>query len=231
VRTTTTESPVEVIRSAILTGRYAPGERLKEVEVAEQTGTSRTPVREAFRILEAEGLIEVLPGRGATVRVYGAQDLEILHEIRSVLEGKVAKYAVLHISSSHLTALDASCDRLEALPAGAVAACDEENRFFHGLIFDVVGNDRLTYIARRQLEVPLHYKQGYWDSERVKQSSVAAHREVCAALRTRDADAAEDAMRRHVLAVGTEMTRDSGTSDFASVTPNPSNATNDTRTG
>lgn len=213
--TTTNEGAVEFIRSAILRGVYAPGERLKEFEIAERTGTSRTPVREAFRVLETEGLIELLPGRGARVRVYSAEDVAIIHEIRSVLEGKVAKRAVMHVSNSHLVALEASCDRLEALPAGAVAECDEENQFFHGLIFDVVGNDRLTHIARRQLEVPLPYKQGYWGSEEVKQSSVTAHREVCAALRAGDGDAAEDAMRRHVLAAGAGLTQDSSSPESA----------------
>lgn len=221
MRSAENDGPVEVIRTAILTGRYAPGERLKEKDLAEQTGTSRTPVREAFRVLETEGLIEVLPGRGARVRIYGAEEVAIIHEIRSVLEGKIARYAVPHISSSHLAALDASCDRLEALPVGAADECDAENRFFHGYIFDVVGIDRLTHIARRQLEVPLPYKRAYWDSEQVKQSSVVAHREVCSALRSGDADAAEDALRRHVLAAGAEIAKGSGT-------PNPALAVSST---
>lgn len=204
---TTNDGAVEFIRTAILRGTYAPGERLKEAEVAERVGVSRTPVREAFRALETEGLIELLAGRGARVRVYEPEDVEIIHEIRSVLEGKVARRAVLHVSHSHLAALDASCDRLEALPVGAAVECDQENQFFHGLIFDIVGNDRLTHIARRQLEVPLPYKQNYWSSEEVKRSSVAAHRDVCDALRAGDAEAADDAMRRHVLDAGAALTQ------------------------
>jgi len=200
--TTQKGGAVEAIRSAILRGDYAPGERLKEAEIAERTGVSRTPVREAFRVLETEGLIELLPGRGARVRVYSAEEVSTIHEIRSVLEGKVARRAVMHVSHNHLAALEASCDRLEKLPVGAAEECDGENQFFHGLIFDIVGNDRLTHIARRQLEVPLPYKQDYWSTEQVKQASVVAHREVCAALRAGDGDAAEDAMRRHVLAAG-----------------------------
>lgn len=206
--TTHNDGAVEAIRSAILRGDYAPGERLKEAEIAERVGVSRTPVREAFRVLETEGLIELLPGRGARVRVYSAEEVATIHEIRSVLEGKVARRAVMHVSPSHLAALHASCDRLEKLPVGAAEECDLENQFFHGLIFDIVGNDRLTHIARRQLEVPLPYKQDYWSTAEVKQASVDAHREVCAALRAGDEDAAEDAMRRHVLAAGAGLVQD-----------------------
>lgn len=205
---TASDGPVEFIRSAILSGEYAPGERLKETEVAEHVGVSRTPVREAFRVLETEGLIELLAGRGARVRIYKTEDVQMIHEIRSVLEGKVARYATMHVSNSHIAALEASCDRMEKLPVGAVLECDKENQFFHGLIFDIVGNDRLTHIARRLLEVPLPYKKDYWSTEDIKQSSVTAHRRICAALRERDADAAEEAMCQHVLDAGTGLTRD-----------------------
>nr|WP_228721131.1 GntR family transcriptional regulator [Arthrobacter sp. 260] len=201
------EGPVEFIRSAILSGSYAPGERLKEAEVAVRLGVSRTPVREAFRVLETEGLIEVLAGRGARVRLFTAEDVQLIHEIRSVLEGMVARQATLHVSKSHLAALESSCDRLENLPDGSVLECDQENQYFHGLIFDIVGNDRLTHIARRLLEVPLPYKEDYWSTEEVKASSVAAHRRVCEALRTNDAVAAEEAMRQHVRDAGAGVAR------------------------
>lgn len=203
----TSMGAVEFVRSAILQGTYAPGERLKETEVAKQLGVSRTPVREAFRVLEAEGLIELLTGKGARVRVYKTGDVDLIHEIRSVLEGKVAGRAALHVSNSHLTQLDASCDRLEALPVGATAECDKENQFFHGLIFEIVGNDPLTHIARRLLEVPLPYKYNYWGSAAEKNRSVAAHRRICRALWSRDAAEAEEAMSLHVSEAGKGIIR------------------------
>jgi GntR family transcriptional regulator, trigonelline degradation regulator len=204
----TNDGPADRIRSAILNGTYAPGERLKETEVAKNLGVSRTPVREAFRALEAEGLIELLAGRGARVRSFSPEDVQMIHEIRSVLEGKVARHATMHVSNSHLAALERSCERLENLPTGAALECDRENQFFHGLIFDIGGNDRLTQIARHLLEVPLQYRKDYWSTEESKMASVAAHRRIWTALETRDADAAEETMCRHVLNAGANMVRD-----------------------
>ena len=85
------------IREAIIDGRYGPGARLGEVEIAELTRTSRTPVREALRQLEMEGLVEVLPHRGARVYEWSAEDLEEIYDLRMVLEAMAASRAASRI--------------------------------------------------------------------------------------------------------------------------------------
>lgn len=190
------------MRDAVVRGLILPGERIREVEVAAQLGVSRTPVREAFLVLAAEGLFTLQPGKGAQVRTYSADDVRLVHEVRSLVEGRVARFATDRVSNQQLALLEQSCDRLEALPAGAVSECNEENVLFHNLIFSIVGNSQLMHIGRHLLEVPLPYKKDYWNDPVQRRSSEAAHRRVYEALNNRDPDASEAAMRDHVLEAG-----------------------------
>jgi DNA-binding GntR family transcriptional regulator len=197
---------VEVLRDAIVAGDVPPGARIREAEIASRLDVSRTPVREAFLVLAIEGLLTLQPGRGATVRVYQAEEIHLVHEVRSLVEGCVARFATDRISNQQVAALAEICTRLEALPAGAVRECNEENVRFHNMLFTIVGSDRLTHIGRHLLEVPLPYKASYWGNPDQKRSSESAHRRVLDALSARDADAAEAAMRQHVHDTGTYIT-------------------------
>jgi DNA-binding GntR family transcriptional regulator len=200
------EGVVEVLRDAIVAGDIPPGARIREVEIAARLGVSRTPVREAFLVLSIEGLLRLQPGRGATVRVYRADEIHLVHEVRSLVEGCAARFATDRISNQQLAALAESCARLEALPVGAVRECNEENARFHTMLFTIVGSDRLLHIGRHLLEVPLPYKTSYWGDIEQKRSSESAHRKVLDALSARDGDAAEAAMREHVHDTGSYMT-------------------------
>jgi DNA-binding GntR family transcriptional regulator len=157
-------------------------------------------------VLAIEGLLTLQPGRGATVRVYQAEELHLVHEVRSLVEGRVARFATDRISNQQLAALGQTCTRLEALPAGAVRECNEENARFHNTLFTIVGSDRLTHIGRHLLEVPLPYKASYWGDPEQKRCSETAHRKVLDALSARDGDAAEAAMREHVRNTGDYIT-------------------------
>src|SRR3989454_12817004 len=88
----------ELIREAIIEGRLEPGRRLKEEELARELGISRTPVREALLMLQAEDLVVATPNRGATVRVHDANDLHDLYELRALLEGYATRRAAERIS-------------------------------------------------------------------------------------------------------------------------------------
>ena len=193
---------VEELRDSIIRGQIEPGQRIREVEIAAQFGVSRTPVREAFLVLAAEGLLTLQPGKGARVRVYNAEDIHLVHEVRSLVEGRVARFATDRISNQQLSLLEQSCERMEALPEGAVYECNEENILFHNLIFTIVGNSQLMHIGREMLEVPLPYKRDYWNDREQRHSSEKAHRAILEALRSRDAAESEAAMRDHVLEAG-----------------------------
>ena len=85
------------IRNAILSGKYMPGDELKEKNIGDELGVSRTPVREALRQLELEGLISIIPNKGAFVEGVSLDDVRDIYEIRALLEGLCAKWAVDNI--------------------------------------------------------------------------------------------------------------------------------------
>src|SRR5437868_9162498 len=121
----------ELIREAIVDGRLPPGQRLKEEELARELGISRTPVREALLILQAEGLVDAAPNRGAVVRSHDADDLEDLYQLRALLEGYAARRAATNIPEAAVTELWASCERFESLAEGDVQELVKENLLFH----------------------------------------------------------------------------------------------------
>src|SRR5579864_9777932 len=103
----------ELIREAIIDGRLPPGQRLKEEELAQELGISRTPVREALLILQAEGLVTAVPNRGAVVRTYTESDLVDMYELRALLESFAAHQAAKRITEAQLAALSDSCEHFK----------------------------------------------------------------------------------------------------------------------
>jgi DNA-binding GntR family transcriptional regulator len=157
----------ELIREAILDGRLGPGRRLKEEELARELGISRTPVREALLLLQAEGLVDAAPNRGAMVREHTADDLDDLYQLRALLEGSAARRATARIGPGDLALLRESCDRFDRLGAETEADLRElvrENLLFHNTILEAAGSARLTTLVRRVIVLPLVYKSYIWYS-------------------------------------------------------------------
>lgn len=188
----------EVIREAIVDGRLEPGRRLKEEELARELGISRTPVREALLILQAEGLVEATPNRGATVRAHDAEDLDDLYQLRALLEGYAARRAAGHIRDEQLADLWASCDRFDELDGADIAELVRENLFFHHTILDVASTPRTAGMVRNVIELPLVYKSYIWYSPDQKRISAHFHRQITKALEARDAERAELVMKEHI---------------------------------
>jgi len=197
-----TEVVHDRLRTAILRGEFDPTVPLSQVKLAARLGVSRTPVREAFLVLAIEGLLTLQAGRGARVRTYDAEEVRLVHDVRSLVEGRVARSAADHISNQQLAGLEECCARLEGLSLGAVRECNAENVRFHNALFAIVGSDRLMHIGRHLLEVPLPYKENYWGDPVQKRCPEVGHRQVLAALQSRDGEAAERAMREHVQETG-----------------------------
>jgi len=190
----------QLVRTAILDGRLAPGQRLKEEELARELGISRTPVREALLMLQAEGLVDAVPNRGATVRRHEADDLDDLYQLRALLEGHAARRAAAKISEEAIAVLRESCDRFAALRGDAddLRELVKENLLFHNTILEAAGSARLTQMVRKVIELPLVYKSYIWYSPDQKRISAHYHRQITNALAGRDADRAELIMREHV---------------------------------
>jgi DNA-binding GntR family transcriptional regulator len=194
----------ELIREAIIDGRLPPGERLKEEELARELGISRTPVREALLLLQADGLVKTTPNRGATVRAHTAEDLDDLYQLRALLEGYAARRAAQAITDSAVAELQASCERFAELCEEDTDLPDlrdlvSENLFFHNTILKAAGSPRLSSMVRMVIELPLVYKSYIWYSPDQTRMSVHYHRQIANALAARDWERAELLMKEHVF--------------------------------
>jgi DNA-binding GntR family transcriptional regulator len=189
----------ELIRLAIVDGRLAPGQRLKEEELAREFGISRTPVREALLVLQAEGLVDAMPNRGATVRAHTAQDLDDLYQLRALLEGFAARRAATRLSEAELAELHESCERFARLGEDDVREIVRENVDFHNTILEGAGSARLIEMTRKTVELPLVYKSYIWYSNDQLRISAHYHRQITRALAARDGDRAEMIMKEHVF--------------------------------
>jgi DNA-binding GntR family transcriptional regulator len=155
----------ELIREAIIDGTLEPGQRLKEEELARELGISRTPIREALLMLQAEGLVDAIPNRGAMVRVHTSVDLEDLYQLRALLEGYAARRAATRITDEEIEVLRASCERFDALDSEKeLREFVRENMVFHSTILDIAGSARLSSMVRRVIELPLVYRSYIWYS-------------------------------------------------------------------
>ncbi len=197
---TASSTAAEMIRQAIVDGRLAPGQRLTEERLARELGISRTPVREALKVLQSEGLVDAAPNRSATVRAYEPGDLEDIYQLRALLEGYAARRAAGRLSEEKLLALRASCERFEAMsPADDLREVVRENFVFHNTILEAAGSTRLSGMVRQVVELPLVYKSYVWYSPEQARISQHYHRQITRALERRDAERAELVMKEHVL--------------------------------
>lgn len=197
---TASSTAAEMIRQAIMDGRLAPGQRLTEERLARELGISRTPVREALKVLQSEGLVDAAPNRSATVRAYEPGDLEDMYQLRALLEGYAARRAAGRLSDEKLLALRASCERFEAMsPADDLREVVRENFVFHNTILEAAGSTRLSGMVRQVVELPLVYKSYVWYSPEQARISQHYHRQITRALERRDAERAELVMKEHVL--------------------------------
>lgn len=137
------------LQEQILSGALRPGERLREAQIALQLEASRVPVREALRRLEFDGLVEILPRRGATVGRLTLQDVEELFDVRESLEVLVARLAARHVSEHGIALLDEALTASEqAYRTGDDRAIAAANATFHEVMLDVAGSALLQSLMR-----------------------------------------------------------------------------------
>lgn len=183
---------LEEIRS----GALAPGARLRETELADRLGISRTPVREAIRQLEADGLVVHLPRQGATIRTLDHAEMVELYEMRAVLEGTAARLAARAASDIELAELSALNADLALAAAGPQAR--ELNRQFHRMLIEAARNRFLLKSMNALQKTLLILGPTTLADPSRATAAVAEHAAVLAALQSRDGAAAEAAMRQHV---------------------------------
>ena len=195
----------ERLRCWILEGEYEPDERLVEEQLAERLGVSRTPIRQALTMLEAEGLVEMAPNRGATVCSFSVDEVWDIYDLRAVLEGHAARRAAGRIRTQELAVLRSLAEQMERTTPERFSDHEEEirqlvarNQRFHGTIVTACRNQRLERLVRRTVEIPLMFKAFFWYTPYERTISNHYHWQILHALEQGDADRAEIVMREHV---------------------------------
>lgn len=185
------------LRDAIWEGRFAPGERIGEEEVARSLGVSRTPVREALRRLQERGLLAIGAGRSLVVAELSKSQVIELYAMREILEGSAARFAAQHANEAEIDMLHRLLDELDkhADDARMLVAL---NRRFHGAICEAAHNRYLTQTLDGMHDALALLHGNTFRVPNRRDQSDAEHRRIVRAIERRNADEAEQAARDHV---------------------------------
>lgn len=188
------------LRERILKGVYKPGERLMEIHLADQLGVSRTPIREAIRMLELEGLVKMVPRKGAQVAKISKEDLQDVLEVRKALDTLSVKLACERITEDEIKLLNNSEREFEkALASKDVREIAEADVAFHDVIHSATKNGRLKSMISNLAERIYRYRFEY-----IKQQSdggqtlMLEHREIMRCIESRDVESAVKATEIHI---------------------------------
>ena len=188
------------LRDAILTGKLVPGERLMENQLAEKLGVSRTPVREALRMLELENLVELVPRKGAQVLDMSEKDIVNILEVRSALEGLATSVACKKMSKEDLQQLkNMEVDFEKAVADNDVEHFVDIDEDFHDLIFAATENDKLINIFRN-LRIQLYrYRMAQAKNNETSMSTIVAHhRSIIRAIENHDSEEGASIAQGHI---------------------------------
>ncbi len=187
------------LRNAILTGELEPGERLMEVKLADKLGVSRTPIREAIRKLELEGLVVMTPRRGAEVASITIEDLKDVLEVRKVLENLAIELACERITKEEICELKANLEKFKVVikknSLTEIAVTDVK---FHDIIYKATGNNRLIQILNNLREQMYRYRLEYIKESEIRNNLVKEHEMIIDALAKGDKDAGRNATMKHI---------------------------------
>ncbi len=189
------------IRSGILDGSLQPGCRLKEEELADRIGVSRTPIREALRRLLTDGMAERANGTSAiTVAAFSTADIEDSFRLRGLMEAHAVSLAATRIDALQLARLQVLVDEMEQLvnTGSKPKSYLNLNGEFHRVILDASGSRRLAQLMPHVVELPIVTRTFHAYDQAALQRSNFQHRELVAALQMKDAEWAAAVMRSHI---------------------------------
>ncbi len=193
---TRAEAVADRLRGDISRGALAPGTRLRQLELAKRFGVSTTPVREAFYLLQREGLVRIDAQRGATVFIPTAADLSEVYEIRAPLEALAAAKAAESISDEDAAELETILDEMRD-------STDPEryvtlNQQFHNTLYKLAGRPRLTKLIADLRDATKAYLHVYAAHDGATARLDAEHREILAACKAHDPQRAAQAVEKHL---------------------------------
>ncbi len=187
------------LRQAILKGELAPGERLMEIQLAEKLGVSRTPIREAIRKLELEGLVLMIPRKGAEVAKISEKSLRDVLEVRRSLEELAIELACQRMTGEELEELTRAQEAFkEAISRGEAMKIAETDEHYHDLIYHGTGNDKLVQILNNLREQMYRYRLEYIKDEDKRQVLLVEHEHILSALKGHNIAEAKTAVREHI---------------------------------
>lgn len=207
-RATYADGVIEAVRMAIVRGVFPPGSRLSEAELARQLGVSRTPVREAIRALEKDGLLQRAPGQGLSIADISVDDVEEIYTIKTVLEGTAVRLACRRATEKDLARLYRFTEEMQVLAErGEIAAYAKVSREFHAALIRVSRSRRLAELYQA-VDTPIQRLRVYALSQPGRPlDSVREHRAIIDAIAGRDPEQAERLIRSHVGGAGAILAR------------------------
>lgn len=193
------EMVFESLREAIIQGRLKPGERLMEIQLADEMGVSRTPVREAIRKLELEGFVVMVPRKGAYVAGISVKDIVDVFEIRAALEALAAGLAAERITPDEMEELERSLVVIsEVSSKDDINAIVETDTNFHELIYKASRNERLSQIVTHLKEQIQRFRTTSLSQPGRSKNALEEHRKIVEAISDRNVELAQNLAREHI---------------------------------
>lgn len=188
------------LREDILSGKYEDHEELKEVAIGEEMGVSRTPVREAFRQLELEGLIQIIPNKGAYVTGITQKDVKDIYMIRSLLEGLCARWATEHISEEQLEEMEENVylAKFHAQKGHWEQLAELDNRF-HDIMYEACNSKMLEHQLKEYHEYVLRVRKKTLSNEKRGSKSNEEHEQILEAIKSGNGELAESLANKHMI--------------------------------
>jgi DNA-binding GntR family transcriptional regulator len=192
------------IKEAIIHGKYEPGMRLGEESLARELKLSRTPIREAIKQLESEGLVTPLK-RGVSVRHFTREDIQQIYDLRTLLEGYAASQAALHRTDEDIEKMkeansryEEAIERYKESDLNSIKEIVNFNQQFHEAIISACKNPHIYFHLSKVVVVPLVFRSFYWyDSFELKRS-LEVHKTILSAIQNQDSERARVAMTEHI---------------------------------
>ena len=187
------------LRQAILTGELKPGERLMEIHLADRLGVSRTPIREAIRKLELEGLVVMIPRKGAQVARITEKNLKDVLEVRRALDMLAVRLDCSRMDDEYKKQLREACDEFaRVVKNNNTKDITEADVRFHDIINKATGNDRLIQLVNNLAEQMYRYRLEYIKDAAYHNRLVAEHEEIYSAIMDGDEERAAKAVVLHI---------------------------------
>lgn len=193
------------IKDAIILGKYGPGVRLGEETLAKELNISRTPIREAIKQLEAEGLVVPLK-RGVGVRSFTKEDIKEIYDLRSLLESYAASQAAINRTEEDLTELEMANYLYEAAiqdhienNLNSIRKIVSMNAKFHDAVVTAAKNRHLHFHISKVVVVPMVFRSFYWYSDFQLRQSLEVHKIIFGAIKNQEPERARIAMHEHIF--------------------------------